>query len=355
MRHAVLIAGGAGERLWPVSRRARPKQLLRLFGGKSLLRLVLERLEGLFAVEQTRIVTSAELVDAVADEAPEIPRENLVGEPLGRNTANAIGLAAYQIARDDPDGVMAVFSADHLIQPLDRFQQTMRRAIAAAESHRDALVTLGVRPTEPHTGYGYIHVGAPVSEHVFRVEAFHEKPSAEQARAYLASGLRWWNAGVFVWRVAAIVAELERLLPENARVLARLAADWPTLQPPQVRDAYAALRSISIDHGVMEHARQALVTPLDCEWRDVGSWDALAGALGARPPENACFGGAALVLEGRNNVLIGQEGRLLVAVGLDDLVVVQSEDVTLVCRRQDAAGMRATVAAVRERFGERYL
>ncbi len=357
MRHAVILAGGAGTRLWPLSRQARPKQLLRLIGGRSLLQLALERLEGLFAPEQTWVITSADHVEVVAREVPNVPRENIVGEPVGRDTANAIGLAANLIALRDPGATMAVFPADHLIEPRDRFQQVLSTGLSAVDAHADALLTFGIVPTEAHTGYGYIHRGDALdradASGAYQVRAFREKPDADTARAYLASGEYYWNSGMFVWSVATIRAELERLLPENQRALAEITAKWGDGVGDDVARAFGELRKISIDFGVMEHARRVLVVPMDCRWLDVGSWTALQNVAPADADGNVTVG-TSLTPSAKNNVLVSEDDHLLVALGVEDLIVVHASDVTLVCRQQDEQRVRELVALCQERFGERY-
>jgi mannose-1-phosphate guanylyltransferase len=224
MRHAVIMAGGSGTRLWPLSRRMRPKQLLRLFEGASLLQLARHRLEGLFAPAQIWVITSASYRDLVAAELPDLPTENLIGEPVGRDTANAIGLAANLLAQRDPDATMAVFTADHLISPQEPFAVAIRAGLDAAEAYPDSLVSFGITPDSPFSGYGYVRRGEPVAPRVYRVAEFKEKPAREQAEHYVRSGQYLWNSGMFAWRVSTILAELQRHLPTNAALLAALAA-----------------------------------------------------------------------------------------------------------------------------------
>ena len=205
MRHAVIMAGGAGTRLWPLSRKMRPKQLMRLFEGASLLQLARRRLDGLFAPENIWVITSADYLDLVAAELLDLPRENLIGEPMGRDTANAIGLAAHLLALRDADATMGVFTADHIISPQDEFATAIRRGLEAAERFPESLITFGITPDSPHTGYGYVQRGAQVAPHVFRAGKFQEKPTREVAETYLKSGEYYWNSGMFTWRVSAIL------------------------------------------------------------------------------------------------------------------------------------------------------
>ncbi|MGE0482194.1 MAG: mannose-1-phosphate guanylyltransferase, partial [Phycisphaerae bacterium] len=281
MRHAVIMAGGSGTRLWPLSRRMRPKQLMRLFDGASLLQIARRRLAGVFARECTWVITNDAYIDLVASELPDLPRENLIGEPTGRDTANAIGLAAALIVRRDPDATIAVFTADHIVEPIDTFADAIRTGLDAAEAHPDALVTFGVTPDSPHTGYGYLQKGAPSGTAVYRVREFREKPTRAVAERYLSSGEYLWNSGMFAWRASAIRAELERLLLENFRTLDELAEVWGNTAHAATRtERFASLQKISIDYGVMEKARRGLVVEMRCRWSDLGSWSSIAATQG---------------------------------------------------------------------------
>lgn len=358
MHHALIMAGGSGSRLWPLSRKSRPKQLLKLFDGKSLMRIAYERVAPLIDADRVWVVTSTSYIDQVAAELPELPRANLIGEPVGRDTANAIGLALNLIARHDADATVAVLTADHLIDPQDRFLDALRRGFDTVARWPDHLVTFGIRPTEPHTGYGYVHRGEPTAPGVYRVRAFREKPDRATADAYLASGEHLWNSGMFVWRADTLLAELEHRLPENARELAEVAAQWPThgaAQTPALADRVAArfaeLRRISVDYAIMEHAERVLVIDADVHWRDVGSWSALAAATPTDADGNALAATHVAVLESTGNLVVAEGGHLVALLGVHDLVVVHSEHATLVCRRSESERVRAMVEAVTARFG----
>ncbi len=362
MRHAVIMAGGAGTRLWPLSRKLRPKQLLRLFDGKSLLQLARERLCGLFEPANTWVITSQHYLDQVAAALPDIPRANLIGEPMGRDTAKAIGLAANLLARRDPDATMAVFTADHIITPQDRFAEAIRAGLDAAEHFPDALVTFGIKPTGPHTGYGYVRRGRVAGtaqeqwhKDVFAVAEFKEKPTREVAEGYVRSGEYYWNSGMFAWRATAILAELQRNLPDNASRLAELAANWDCWAgTPEAAARFGALQKISIDYGVMEKARQVLLVEMDCDWQDLGSWLAVAGTRRADEHGNVALAERSLIVDGQNNVLVTESGHLIVALGVSDLVVVHSDDATLVCRRDQVERIKDLARLREAAFGERF-
>jgi mannose-1-phosphate guanylyltransferase len=354
MQHAVIMAGGSGTRLWPLSRRDRPKQLLHLFDGQSLLQLACRRLEGLFDPANVYVVTSARYIDQVAEALPSIPHENLIGEPVGRDTANAIGLAAHLLVRRDPQGTMAVFTADHLITPQEEFARAVQTGLGAVQQFPDSLVTFGITPTGPHTGYGYIHRGAEVAPGIHRVLAFKEKPAREVAERYVELGEFYWNSGIFVWRLPAILRELARHLPENSRVLGELAADWGALPGQVVGDKFGGLEKISIDYAVMERAADVLVVGMQCRWLDVGSWLAVGQTRTPDEAGNVAVARHTLAVDATNNILISEADHLLAVLGARDLVVVHSADATLICGRDHAEAVRELAVLARQRFGARY-
>jgi mannose-1-phosphate guanylyltransferase len=355
MRHAVIMAGGAGTRLWPLSRKKRPKQLLRLFGGKSLLQIARQRLEGLFEPGNIWVVTSAHYIDQVAEELPDVPRENLIGEPIGRDTANAIGLAAHMLARRDDDATMAVFTADHIITPQQPFAEAIQAGLSAAEQFPDSLVTFGITPRSAHAGYGYVRRGERVCDRTYRVAEFKEKPSQAVAEEYLRSGEYLWNSGMFAWRVSTILAELHRHLPDNARELGELTVSWARLAGSAAHaERFAGLHKISIDFGVMEKAASVLLVEMDCDWKDLGSWVAIAETCRADEGGNVMIAPRSLVVDGRENILVTESGHLLVALGISDVVVVHSEDATLICKRDQVERIKALAQLRQEAFGEDY-
>lgn len=355
MRHAVIMAGGAGTRLWPLSRQQRPKQLLRLFDGASLLQIARRRLEGLFEPGNIWVITSAHYIDQVADELPDVPRENLIGEPMGRDTANAIGLAANMLAQRDSDATMAVFTADHIITPQDRFASAIRAGLDAAESHADSLITYGIKPRSPHTGYGYLHRGESVGPATFRVAEFKEKPSREIAERYFQSGEYYWNSGMFAWRVSAVLHELERSLPTNARALSSLATDWSRIAgTDECAQRFGELEKISIDFGVMEKAQSVLLVEMDCDWLDLGSWISIAQTREPDSQDNVALASKALVVDGQQNIVVTESDHLVTVLGLNDVVVVHSDDATLVCHRDSVERIKELVQHRKEHFGDQY-
>lgn len=355
MRHALIMAGGSGARLWPLSRRSRPKQLLRIFDGASLLQHARQRLEGVFPPENIWVITSAEYINSVSNELHDIPRQNLIGEPMGRDTANAVGLGALLIARRDPDATMGVFTADHLISPQDEFAAAIDLGLSAAEQFSESLVTFGIVPDGPHTGYGYVQRGEPVGEGAYKVEAFKEKPDEQTARTYVDSGEYFWNSGMFAWRVSAILAELERCLPENYRDLTVIADDWDHIVGTSaLAERFGALKKISIDYGVMERARRVLTVEMNCRWLDLGSWSSVAGLREPGDAGNVVIAPHTLIADGKNNIVVSESDHLLAIVGVDDLIIVHGEDATLICPREFEQQIKELAKLRQEKFGERF-
>ncbi len=357
MRHAVIMAGGAGTRLWPLSRQKRPKHFLKLFEGKSLMRRSFERLACFLPPEQINVITSDAHLDLVAQEIPELPKENLIGEPAVRDTANAVGLSALILHRRDPDGVMGIFTADHIIEPVDRYKAALESAYTAATEHADALVTLGVKPTEPHTGYGYVQRGELLGAGVYKVREFKEKPDLETARRYLESGEYYWNSGMFVWRIETILEQFRKHLPDNFKKLSRVCGTHGAagFSPRESRDTliaaiYPNLHRISIDYGVMEKADRVIVCEMDCDWLDVGSWTSLKGILGADAEGQVVAAQNVVTLDSKNNVFVSEGDHLLTAIGLEDMVIVRSNDATLVCHKKDVQKIRDLVGKLSEEY-----
>lgn len=346
---AVILAGGTGTRFWPASRRARPKQFLAIAGSDPLLAVTRARLAGLVPDERLLVVTAAEQADQVRECLPSLPPENLLAEPCARNTAASVALAAFEIARRAPHSVHAVLPADHVIRPAESFRASLAAAAAEARASH-ALVTLGIRPTHPATGYGYIELGerraSPAAAPVHDVLRFVEKPDETRARAFLESGRFRWNAGIFVWETEAILAAFATHAPAIHAALAR------ELGPAELARAFAALPSIPVDKAILEHARERRVLPIDYFWSDVGSWPSLAEVLEPDEHGNCTSGGAELIAEDSHGCVVYGEGGLVALVGLSDLVVVQARGATLVCPKARAEEVRRIVARLAERHPE---
>jgi mannose-1-phosphate guanylyltransferase len=360
MLHAIVMAGGAGTRFWPASRAALPKQLLPLAGDTTLLQDTVARLDGLVPADRTMIVTSARLLDAVRHQVPGLPESALVGEPCKRDTAPCIGLAALLVARQDPAATMAVMPSDHVIRPTADFQRAIEQAAAMVESAPGRLVTFGVRPTYPAESFGYIQQGAPLATGpgeapAHAVARFREKPPASVAADYVAAGTYLWNAGIFVWKAATIIAALDARQPETMAHLRRIADAWDTPDRDRVfAEAFAAIKGISVDYAVLEHASDVAVIEAPFGWDDLGGWSAVARQRKADDAGNTAVG-RHLGIETTGTVVHAGEGHLVVTLGLKDILVVHTPDATLVADRAHEEGVRKVVAELEKRGWHEYL
>jgi mannose-1-phosphate guanylyltransferase len=354
---AIVMAGGSGTRLWPLSRRETPKQLLPLLGESSLLQQTVQRLGGLLAPRDIYVITSDAHVRATRRQLPDLPEENVLGEPLARSTAVAAGLATV-LARRDDDDVALVVPADHYVAEEAAFVEALRDAAHVAE--RGYLVTLGVVPTHPATGYGYVKAGERLhpSSPTAVVERFVEKPDLAQAAAFLDDGGYLWNAGIFVWRTYAFRQAVERFQPVLAAALVEIAAvhrtpGWMS----RVRDILEPIPAITIDVGIAEPAAaegRMAVVPLRAGWSDIGSWSALLEALSTARGNDLVASGRHLDRDSHRVLVHGGE-RLVVTVGLEDLIIVDTPDALLVCHRDRAEEIKPVLDEIARTAGERYL
>ncbi len=356
--YGVIMAGGRGTRFWPLSRERLPKQLVRLIGPQTLFEATIERLKPLIPAERLLIVTGANHARTIRSHCAELPRENILVEPEGRNTAPCIGLAASEIARREQGAAMGVFPADHLITKERTFRQLLKAAAGLLRAHPDALVTFGMQPTHPATGYGYIKRGAEVARAgghtVFAVERFVEKPDSATARRYVKSPRYFWNGGIFLWRVETIREAFARYLPELAAGLEAVDGALGRRDTARrLRTIYPGLPAISIDFGVMERAETALVIPCDVGWSDVGSWKSLAEVLEVDEEGNVSVGHHVGV-ETAGTVVFSPKG-LVATIGVEDLIVVVTEDAVLVCPKDRDQDVRRLVEKLQAKGLERYL
>jgi mannose-1-phosphate guanylyltransferase len=348
----VIMAGGVGERFWPQSRRSHPKQLLDLTGRGSMIRLTLERLDGLSKPEETLIVTNEDQREAIlAEVGDRVPADNVIGEPVGQNTAPCIGLAAVVLRRAHGDEPMVVLPADHLVDPVEGFQGQVR---AGGEYVREngSLLTFGIRPTRAETGYGYIRSGEELATRdnarILRAEAFLEKPDAARAQEFVDAGGYYWNSGMFMWTAGAILSEIETHIPELHRVLMEIEAGMGTKPLPDVlKSLYPQAPSISIDYGVMEKAGDVVVLEASFDWNDVGSWEFVREVAERDADGNALVGDHVLV-DTRNSTVVARD-RVVGVLGLEDVVVVDGGDTVLVCARDRVQEVKKIVQALKDR------
>jgi mannose-1-phosphate guanylyltransferase len=362
--YSVIPAGGSGTRLWPLSRSAEPKFLHALTGSPAtLLQATAARLAPLSGPDQTYVVTGAAHAPGVARQLPDLPDANVLIEPSPRDSCAAIGLAAAVIARRDPEAIMGSFAADHLVNDEAAFRRTIEAAVVGAAEGR--LMTVGIQPTQPETGYGYLQCESTAGP-VWRVNEFKEKPTRAVAESYLASGRYLWNASMFVWRVDVFLAELARQVPGMAETLAAIAAAWATPdQDAVLGDLWPGLPRISVDHAVMEGAADAglvATVPGDFGWTDIGDFDTLATVLAAQSGDSAGNvviaepkDAPVLLADTRDCVVVGHSGRLVATLGLQQVVIVDTPDALLVCDRHRAQDIKSVVDELRRRGDDRFL
>jgi mannose-1-phosphate guanylyltransferase len=354
---AVIMAGGKGTRFWPRSRERMPKHLLDITGERTIIRETIDRIRPLVPAERTLVVTGQSHAEEVIRQLPELPPENILIEPVGRNTAPCIGLAAIHILKRVPDAVMLVLPSDHRIGDEAGFRRAIQAAAEAADPG-DHLVTIGVKPTGPETGYGYIEQGELFSttgeDKIYRVLSIREKPPREQAEQFLAQGRFSWNSGMFVWKASTILAAIERFLPVLHRGLLTIREAMGTEREKQIVDTvYAGQKPVSIDYGVMEKASDVLIVPGNYAWSDLGSWDALWEVSRKDEKGNAVRG--EFIGIDATNCLIHGPGKLVALVGVDDLLVVETNDALLICRRGRSQDVRKVVEEIEKRGRKEYL
>ncbi len=341
------MAGGRGERFWPASRLKKPKHLLPIVGNKSMLGQAIDRLEGLVPIENIFVITHREQRDAVLAACPQLLPERVVGEPMGRDTAAAVGLATVLVKHVDPEGVFAILPADHVIHDKIEFQSSLETAFEIALQER-ALVTIGIKPTSPATEYGYIHKGPVISKvrgkPIYSVQRFVEKPDLATALQYLAAGDYYWNAGMFVWQVPAIETALASFTPKLYQSLRIIADGLEAGKDPVslLEKQYPNLEKISIDYAVMEKAKNVVTLESTFDWDDVGSWPAIVRHYPADESGNVVRGDA-MVDGGQGNIVMNETSNLVALIGVDDLIVVQTGDATLVCSKEKAQQIKAFV------------
>jgi mannose-1-phosphate guanylyltransferase len=361
MLHALIMAGGGGTRFWPRSRSARPKQFLTLTGDRSLLQLACDRLESQVPPENTWIITAEQHRSEAQKQLPQLPPSQIVGEPTGRDTAPCIGLGAALIERRDSEAVMLVTPADHVIEPTAEFQRAVRAAVQTAQGPPEPLVTFGISPTYPATGYGYIHRRGPeiarrsgVAEYI--VESFREKPAAELAEQFVASGEYFWNSGIFVWKATSLMAELHSQKPVLAKGVERIVDAWETPDRDAVlKQVYPTLEKVSIDYAVMEHASEVRVLHAPYKWDDVGSWLALE-RMHPQDAENNTVLATHVGIDTSHCVIVGDDIRRLIAtIGVHDLLIIQDGDAVLIADRHDEGAVKRLVDRMKENGLDRYL
>lgn len=349
MLHAIIMAGGSGTRFWPQSRQQLPKQLLCLSGDRTMIQQTVDRCESLIPPENVRIVTNAVQAELTREQLPELDAGNVLVEPAARNTAPCIGLAAIHALHADPDAVMFVMPADHVITPIDVFQQTAKAAVDIVNASPERLVLFGITPAFPATGYGYIEQGdALAGTSAFEVKSFREKPAAEIAEEYVASGRFFWNCGIFCWRADTILKHLQEQEADSYEHLMAIQAAIGTPEYDTVlNERFPQMNSISIDYAVLEKAGGVTVIEAPYTWDDVGSWLAVPRLAGSDDQGNTRLGDT-LALDTSNSIIRSTDDHLIATLGVDDLIIVHTPDATLVAKRGDSERIKEVLASLKD-------
>lgn len=351
------MAGGIGSRFWPMSRTGFPKQFLDILGtGKTLIQQTFERYNKLVPAENIYVVTAAEYVPIVKKQLPEIPEENILAEPSRKNTAPCIAYIAFKLLKKDPKALMVAAPADNLILETDEFIKTAKKALDFVD-HINGLVTIGVKPTYPNTGYGYIqHETKEVAPGVYKVKTFTEKPNLDLAKAFISSGDFFWNAGIFTWKVKNVLAAFEKHLPE---VYEAFAAEKNKFNTPEEAEAieniYPQCTNISVDFGVMEKADNVYLIPASFGWSDLGTWNSAWENKEHDESGNAVVGKKVMVMDSKNCMVHVPDNKLILMQGLDEFIVVDTKDVLLICKRDKEQEIKEYVADIKRNMGDKYL
>lgn len=355
--YVAIMAGGIGSRFWPVSRVHHPKQFLDILGtGKTLIQQTLERFTKFVPIENIFVVTAREYVDITIDQLPDLPRNNIISEPFRKNTAPCIAYISFRLQQQDPEAKLIVAPADHLILDETRFQEVCENALDFI-SENDALVTLGIKPTYPNTGYGYIqHEADESATNVYRVKTFTEKPNRELAETFIASGDFLWNAGIFVWKLSTILAAFQKYLPEMYEVFAAEEDKFNTAEEADVLETiYPQCTSISIDFGIMEKADNVFLIPSAFGWSDLGTWNSAWENMEKDYLGNAVAGKKVMIIDATRCVVHAAHEKLVVLQGLDDYIVVDTKDVLLICQKEKEQEIKDYTAEVKRNMGDKFL
>ncbi len=337
--YAVIMAGGIGSRFWPKSRASRPKQYLSLVDDGSLIQNTTARLQGLFSKETIFVVTNKNQERLLREQLPWLPLENILFEPVGRNTAPAIGLAAIHLLDVDPDATMVVLPSDHRITNVKVFQDTLSSAITIAKTNDQALVTLGIQPSYPATGYGYIEAAEQHENVCFNVARFTEKPKRDQAEEFLQAGTFFWNSGIFIWQAATILEHIKKFMPELYAGLLDIKSALHTDRADAVcEEVYASLQGQSIDFGILEKADKVFVLPAEFGWNDLGTWEEVYKSSTADDNGNVVIGEA--LLKDVKNSYVEATDRIVSIIGVDDLIIVDQPDALLICKKEQSQDVR---------------
>ncbi len=355
--YCLIMAGGSGTRFWPRSRVAKPKQYLELFGNESLLQSTIKRFETFTEVENIYIVSNKQQAEVLEDQTPQLPKKNLIYEPVGKNTLPCIGLAALFAEKENPDGIMVVSPSDHLIKDENLFSKTVLAAAKIAEE-KNGIVTIGITPTYPATGYGYVKTAEEITgdEKIkqFKVEHFVEKPDEATASNYLKEGGFYWNSGLFIFKISVFLDAVKQYAPELYADLRKIQADFGKPMYEQTLDTvYRAVQSISVDYGIMEHAQNIYLVEGNFDWNDLGSWESVY-QVDEKDENGNAVNGEAILLDSGNSYVYSDKG-LVAVIGLDDVVVVQEGNAVLVCKRDKTEEVKKIVEQLKSENKSKFL
>jgi len=361
MNYAVVMAGGTGKRLWPLSRQNRPKQVLKIIDGQTLLRRCFERLTPIFDTRNIIILTNAGYADLVRENLYELPYNNVIAEPVVRDTSGAIGLAAAILTKANPDSTMAVLTADQVIEPTEVFGKAITDALAFVNEKPDSLVTFGIEPAFPSTQFGYIKCGnkerSNTSANIYKVDSFKEKPTEATAKKYIKTGDYLWNSGMFVWKAKTILKKLEKFLPECVEPLQTIKQAWDGHdQQTILEENFPKLPKTSIDFAVMEKTQNVFTIRLKCRWLDLGAFTALSEFITSDDKKNIVIAGDTELFDCKNNIIVTEDKKHLIAcIGLKNMVVAHTPDATLICPKDQTDKIKKLLEHIEEQTGNKYL
>src|SRR5215510_5279586 len=355
--YVAIMAGGIGSRFWPMSRTAYPKQFLDILNtGKTLIQQTYDRYKKLVPEENIFIITSTEYVPIVREQLPKVKPENILGEPSRKNTAPCVAYISFKLLKKDPNATLVVAPADHLVTETNEFIKTSKKALDFV-SHINAFVTLGIKPTHPNTGYGYIqHDTTAAAPDIYKVKTFTEKPNFELAQTFIASGDFLWNAGIFIWKVKNIITAFEKYLPEMYEVFAAEKEKFNTDEEKEAIDQiYPQCTNISIDFGIMEKADNVYVIPASFGWSDLGTWNSAWENMTKDLSENAIAGKKVISIDAKKCMVHVPDTKLIVLQGLENYIVVDTKDVLLICKKEKEQEIKDYLAEVKKAVGDKYL
>lgn len=351
------MAGGIGSRFWPMSRTAYPKQFLDILNtGKTLIQQTFDRYKKLVPEENIFIITSAEYIPIVKKQLPHVADENILGEPSRKNTAPCVAFISFKLLKKDPNANLVVAPADHMVLETENFIKTSKKALDFV-NHINAFVTLGIKPTYPNTGYGYIqHETTAAAPDIYRVKTFTEKPNSDLAKTFIASGDFLWNAGIFIWKVKNIITAFEKHLPEMYEVFAAEKEKFNTEEEKAaIEEIYPQCTNISIDFGIMEKAENVYIIPSSFGWSDLGTWNSAWDSMEKDYLGNAVAGKNVMVIDATKCMVHAPENKLVLLQGLDDFIIVDTKDALLICKRDKEQEIKEYVAEVKRNKGDKYL